>query len=160
MYSEILSEQLQMNSNAMYLLLTWAVINIVGGIILSIIYKRRSILKHFFQMNALWNFINLGIAIGALYYISSINPAEMDLKQILYSVFTFEKLLLFNAGLNIAYIAIGSYMVERGLHHKRHLLEGFGKALWLQGGFLFLLDLALYYMNTVFNQRYSIFILF
>lgn len=144
----------------MILLLVWAILNIVVGVILSHFYKHKQFLQHFFQMNALWNIVNLLVAGAGIYILSQINPAEMELKAIIYTVFTFEKLLLLNAGLSIAYIAIGSYLVERGLHHKSTVLQGFGKSLWLQGGFLFILSILLYFLNTGYNQRYSIFILF
>jgi hypothetical protein len=160
MYSDILREQLQINMNGMILLLVWAILNIVVGVILSHFYKHKQFLQHFFQMNALWNIVNLLVAGAGIYILSQINPAEMELKAIIYTVFTFEKLLLLNAGLSIAYIAIGSYLVERGLHHKSTVLQGFGKSLWLQGGFLFILSILLYFLNTGYNQRYSIFILF
>jgi hypothetical protein len=160
MYEDIVSEQLLINTNGSYLLIAWAVLNIISGITLSVYFKKRSVLKNFFLFNALWNIINLLIGIGSIYSLSTINSAEIDLKELIYKMFTVEKLLLFNAGLDLAYIAIGSYMVERGLHRKSERLQGFGRSMWLQGGFLFLFDIVFYYINTMYNQRYSIFILF
>lgn len=160
MYSEILAEQIQINQTGMYLLLGWSVVNIVAGTVATFYYKKNPVLKHFFQMNALWNIVNLVIAAIGLHQLSLLDPSTVKLQELLYKVFTFEKLLLFNAGLDIAYIAIGSFLVERGANHKSTLLKGFGKALWLQGGFLFLFDILYYFINTGINQRYSTFILF
>ena len=92
MYSDILREQLQINMNGMILLLVWAILNIVVGVILSHFYKHKQFLQHFFQMNALWNIVNLLVAGAGIYILSQINPAEMELKAIIYTVFTFEKL--------------------------------------------------------------------
>ncbi len=160
MYESIVSEQLLINTNAMYLLIAWAVINIISGFALSAYYKKQPVLKNLFLFNALWNIVNLGIAIGGFLFLSLLDPVEIQLKELLYTMFTVEKLVLFNAGLDLAYIAIGSYMFERGLHHKSARLQGFGRSMWIQGGFLFLFDIILYYINTMFNQRYNIFILF
>ncbi len=160
MYEDIVSEQLLLNTNGMYLLIGWAVLNIITGFTLAAYYRKKTILKNFFLFNGLWNIVNLFIAASGLVFLNSIHPQDIDLKELLYTMFTVEKLILFNAGLDLAYIAIGSFMVERGVHHKSLQFVGFGKSLWLQGGFLFLFDIILYYLNTMYNQRYSIFILF
>jgi hypothetical protein len=59
----------------------------------------------------------------------------------------FEKILLFNAGLDVGYMALGAFLWERGLRKDSDRLTGYGQSLILQGGFLFTFDLVLYFMN-------------
>ena len=92
--------------------------------------------------------------------LTAILPTEIDLKSTINTGFFFEKILLVNIGLDIAYVAIGSYLVEHGKRVKKVMYEGYGKALWLQGGFLFFLDIVLFLMNFYYNQQYGTFILF
>ena len=62
-----------------------------------------------------------------------------------------EKILLFNAGLDVAYVMGGLYLNERGKNatdtQKRDQLRGFGKAVVLQGGFLLVFDTVMYLVH-------------
>lgn len=55
-----------------------------------------------------------------------------------------EKILLFNAGLDLAYVAGGFYLKERGLRTDNSKLIGFGKSVILQGAFLLAFDGVMY----------------
>ena len=57
--------------------------------------------------------------------------------------------LLLNAGLDVAYIMTGLYMKERAknVEKRKAMLKGYGNSIMLQGGFLFLFDVALYFIN-------------
>lgn len=160
MYQDIAVEQLKFNMDGMIVLLVWALGNIVFGLILATRYNHSQAKRSFYLMNAAWNFVNLIIAVGGMMMLSRIVPANLQLKQLIYTFFNVEKLILFSIGLDIAFVAIGSFLMERGRHMKKVTFEGYGKALWLQGAFLFLLDMALFLLNTSFNQKYSMFILF
>lgn len=159
MFYEQFAEQLRINSTGITILLVWA----IGCILAGAFFWFKSAKKEqraFFQMTMMWGIINLLIAAGSMLYFSSLNPEELDLQTIIYTGFTIEKLLLFNAGLDIAYVAIGSFLHERGSHTKSALLRGYGRALWIQGGFLLIFDIVFYIINTTLNQQYSFFILF
>lgn len=160
MYQDIATQQLRYNMNGMIILLVWAVANIIFGLILANKWKDSQQKKSFYLANAVWNVVNLVLALGSMVLLSNIVPTNLKLSELLYTFFNFEKLIALNLGLDIAFVAIGSFLVERGKHMKKMSFEGYGKALWIQGGFLFLLDICLYVLNWYFNQKYSVFILF
>ncbi|MFW5703333.1 MAG: DUF6992 family protein [Patescibacteria group bacterium] len=160
LYYEIFASQLQQNIYAIYVLFGWGVVNLIFGTIQLIRHKRSTQPYYFYLMSMCWGVVNTGIAIGTLAYLSSINTDTFGLTEIIYTGFTFEKTVLANIGLNIAYIAIGAFLVERGKHLKKHLYKGFGHAIWLQGGFLFIFDTVLFLLNYMANQEYRVFILF
>lgn len=160
MFHDIAAKQLALNKNGMIFLLVWALGNIIVGLVLSRKHQHSVVKRSFYRANAAWNVVNLLIAGGTLIMINGIIPANLQLKQIIYQFFTFEKLLLLNMGLDIAYVAIGSYLVERSQNIKKPAFAGYGRSLWLQGGFLFLLDIVLYLINNSYNQRYAFFVLF
>jgi hypothetical protein len=59
-----------------------------------------------------------------------------------------QNILLLNAGLDVAYIATGFYLKERSKNSSSsERLTGYGNSLLLQGGFLLLFDVALYFIH-------------
>jgi hypothetical protein len=103
--------------------------------------------RYFHQMNVIWNGVNLGIAAIAYWDIIRQEPVA-GLSQAIKKQHQFEKVLLFNAGLDLAYVAGGLYMFERGGNKKKDQLRGFGKSVMLQGAFLFSYDLLFYLIQT------------
>jgi hypothetical protein len=51
-----------------------------------------------------------------------------------------EKVLLFNAALDLGYMAVGFFFIEKGLRLEKERWIGFGKSIVLQGAFLLLFD--------------------
>lgn len=102
--------------------------------------------KYFHQMNAAWNSVNLAIA-GFGYYGLRNQSVDLSLAETITEFHNFEKILLFNAGLDVGYMAIGAYLWERGIRKESNRLVGYGKSMILQGGFLFTFDLVLYFMS-------------
>lgn len=94
-------------------------------------------------MNTAWNAVNLAIA-GFGYYNLRNQSADIGLSKTIAEFHSFEKLLLFNAGLDVGYMAAGAYLWERGVRTDSDRLIGYGKSMILQGGFLFTFDLVLY----------------
>ncbi len=116
----------------------WAITNIVLGAI-----KRRSSdgsTKYYWEMNALWNTINLAIAIiasaiaGIKYDAYSTDSALQDLQI---------KIVAVNILFDIAYIAIGLWLEARGKKQQNLRFIGYGNSIQLQGAFLFFFDSAL-----------------
>lgn len=136
------------NQKGMIILGSWAVGNMVwGGIGAS---QTSGQTKAFHQMNLYWNSVNLIIAGVGYWQATKENPgtdfwATMEAQQ------SIEKILLFNAGLDLAYIAGGFYLKERGLRNEKDQLIGFGKSVILQGGFLLAFDAVMY----GFHQTHS-----
>jgi len=126
---------------AMYTLGSWSVVNIASGI-----YGRHNSsgsTRYFHEMNALWNSVNISLAIGGLLKIKK-EEATNQLGSELIKRNQLEKTLLFNAGIDLAYIATGFYLMERSRRPANEVtvnrLNGYGRSLILQGGFLFIFD--------------------
>lgn len=137
----------QINKYAMITLGSWAVGNMaVNGALYRSGEKDR---KYFYQMNIAWNAINLAIAGFGLY--GALNPDNtLTLSESIQQQSNIEKILLSNAGLDIGYIMTGFYLKEKAKnslnHHDR--LKGYGTSLVLQGGFLFLFDVTVYFIQA------------
>lgn len=99
-------------------------------------------------MNAGWNLVNLGIAGLALYNISQINASAFSYDQALQKLQNLDKILLINAGLDLGYLATGAWLLKRGISNSSVRMEGYGKSLLLQGGFLLAFDLTLYFLHN------------
>ncbi len=145
--------RLQRQKNGMLVLGTWAVGNIAIGAAFS--SRKEGSAKYFHQMNAGWNAVNLGIA--ALGYLGAAksDPASGDLFLSIQEHHKIQKILLFNAGLDVAYMMGGAYLIERSKNTSKlpERLKGFGQSIVLQGGFLLLFDLAQYAVLASGNER-------
>jgi hypothetical protein len=124
---------------------SWAVGNmVVSG---SLINRYDGSEKYFHQMNVIWNGVNLGIAALAYWDISRRNMSGLSLSETIEKQHQLERVLLFNAGLDLAYVAGGLYMHERGRNDGNNRLEGFGKSVILQGAFLFTYDMIFFFIQ-------------
>ncbi|MBD3224084.1 MAG: hypothetical protein GF313_05105 [Caldithrix sp.] len=104
--------------------------------------------KYFYQMNTAWNVINLGIA-GLGYCGAVTADTSISLFQSIEEQANIENILLFNAGLDVAYMMTGFYLIERSKSASKHKyrLKGYGQSIILQGSFLFLFDAVVFYMQ-------------
>ena len=134
--------RLQRQKTGMMVLGGWAVANIAGGLALR--SGAEGSQKHFHTMNAAWNVVNLGIA--GLGYFAAIksDPASFDLYATIHEQHKLQKILLFNAGLDLGYMAGGLYLMERSKNATKNVeqMKGFGRSIILQGAFLFVFDVA------------------
>ena len=145
-------QSLDHQKTAMLTLGGWAVANIAAGGALQ--GSAEGTTKHFHQMNALWNTVNLAIAGFGYYSAMKSDPATWDLATSLSEHNGFQKVLLFNAGLDVGYIMGGLYLTERakrpGVNADR--LKGFGQSVMLQGAFLMAFDLVNYFIVAGKNE--------
>ncbi len=139
----------KINQTGMQVLLGWSVLNMAGGTLGY--YQASGKNRYFHQMNAAWNVVNAGIAIGALSGMG--NDSLTALPAAYKEGLTMEKVLLANAGLDVAYMAAGGYLIERGLRKDKKRFRGWGRSLILQGGFLLALDTVLFILNNNQNQQ-------
>lgn len=139
-------ESQNLQKKGMILLGSWATLNILSGSTGYFLSENDT--KYFHQMNAGWNFVNLGIAGFALYGISQMDASALSYSESLGELQNLDKILLFNAGLDVGYMAAGAWLWERGIRKESQRLEGYGKSLILQGGFLFVFDLVLYMIHA------------
>ena len=124
----------------------WAALNMLGGTALSLNNSGEN--KYFHQGNALWNVVNLGIAVAGYLNTGLSDSLATSPTEMIAEYQSLQRFLLFNAGLDIAYIATGMYLREKSLSsEKKDMLAGYGSALLLQGGFLLLFDTVLYFVN-------------
>lgn len=147
---QINKDRISLNSNGMVVLGGWAAANIAVGTFAMTQTSGRA--KYFNQMNAAWNTVNLAIA-GFGYYGLRAQTPDIGLGETISEFLSFEKILLFNAGLDIGYMAIGAYLWERGLRKGSDRSIGYGQSMILQGGFLFTFDLILYFMSNSMSSE-------
>ena len=147
---EILAQdRARVNRTGMQVLLGWSALNMAGGTVGYFQTSGKN--RYFHQMNAIWNVVNAGIAVSALSGMGSdsLQSLPMAYKEGL----TMEKVLLANAGLDVAYIATGGYMMERGMRKDQVRFRGYGQSLLIQGGFLLAFDTVLFILNNNHNQE-------
>jgi hypothetical protein len=132
----------------------WALSNMaVSGILLA--NTEGGVSKGFHQMNIGWNAVNLTIAgVGYLAAMKS-NPATLDLFGTVNEHYKLQRLFLFNAGLDVGYMAAGAYVMERSKSSTKNpeQMKGFGQAIVVNGAFLFVFDLANYFIQSGHNDK-------
>ncbi len=135
-----------LQKKGMIFLGSWAILNILSGSTGHFLSEKPT--KYFHQMNAGWNLVNAGIAGFALYSISQVDVSALSYTQSLNELRKLDQILLLNAGLDVGYMAAGAWLWERGIRKESSRLEGYGKSLILQGGFLLAFDIVLYLMHS------------
>ncbi len=146
-------QRLDRNRRSMYVLGAWGVANIATGAFG--MTQTRGAQQSFHQMNIGWGVINLGLAASGLITATHTDPATFDLYETVRQHHRMQKILLFNAGLDVAYMAGGAWMMERAKTgvQSRDRLRGFGRSILLQGAFLFVFDVgAAIYHGALENQ--------
>jgi hypothetical protein len=132
----------------------WALGNMaVSGILLA--NTEGGVSKGFHQMNIGWNAVNLTIAsLGYLAAMKS-NPADLDLFGTVDEHYKLQRVFLFNAGLDVGYMAAGAYVMERSKSSIKNpeQMKGFGQAIIVNGAFLFVFDLANYFIQSGHNDK-------
>ncbi len=145
--------RLTQQKRAMTVLGSWAVGNIALGLALQNSNEGQN--KYFHQMNAGWNAVNLVIAGLGYWGVSRTDPAAFDLLSTINEQHRFQKILLFNAGLDIGYMVGGAYLIERAKNtapeDNPDRLRGFGQSIVLQGAFLFVFDVTTAYVLSRTN---------
>lgn len=123
----------------------YALANIVGSGLAASQTEGQS--RYFHRMNVYWNLVNLGIA-GAGLLGSKRPDGSEGLAETVRRHHQMKQFLLFNAGLDVAYMAGGAYLNERGASRpeQRDKLKGFGQSVMAQGGFLLAFDLVNYFI--------------
>lgn len=141
------------NQVGMCILGLWAIVNIVVGIAGWRFYQ--GWLKFFFQMSIGWNLINLTIAVISLATLPSGDILSLK-GGVSLTDNSNERLYLVNAGLDIAYFAVGLVLVTWGERKEksRDLLRGYGFSVMLQAVFLLIFDLTMYVLQYNLRLEY------
>jgi len=145
--------RLDHNKRAMWVLGGWAAANmLIGGVGM---FNSQGSNRAFHQMNLGWNAVNLGLAASGLWTAHHTDPGNFDLWQTLLAQQKLQKILLFNAGLDVGYMAAGFWMLERAKNDqkKAERWRGFGRSIILQGAFLFVFDLGAFTYHQRLDNR-------
>ena len=140
----ILDDHLSSMRTGMSVLGAWSVSNLIIG---GVMRQRTESVRHYFhEMNAAWNLVNLGIA--SFGYLNLPNIEAWSALEGLRELEGIDRILIFNAGLDLAYMAFGYALIERGQRLNSDRSLGYGRSLILQGAFLFLFDSAFAYLHS------------
>jgi hypothetical protein len=140
------ASRIQINKLGMLTLGLWAVSNMaVNGALMT---RSEGNAYYFQQMNVFWNVVNLGLAAAGYWGAVQEQPSAISLAETVQKQSSIESILLLNAGLDVAYMAGGAWMLE---HSKTSAdaerWRGYGQSLLLQGGFLLVFDVAMYVLH-------------
>lgn len=138
-------ERQSINEQGMLLLGSWSISNIAWSAFN--LSNSNGLKQSYHQMNLGWNAVNLAIA-GFGYYQSQ-NLESLSLLDSWEAQESIKRILAVNAALDIAYMAGGFYLRERAKNRptEYNRWEGFGRALIVNGAFLFTFDLILYWVH-------------
>ena len=153
--SNVWQRQIENQKTGMYVLSGWSATNIaissiaVGG--------AEGSNKYFHEMNIYWNVVNLGIAGLGFWGIKKQKSKTATLVNVIDVQHGLETTLLFNSGLDLAYMASGAYLIEKGKNQlditTQNRQKGFGQSVLLQGGFLFVFDVTNYFLHRSNNPK-------
>lgn len=137
-------QRLEVQEVGMWVLSIWAVSNILVNAFL--VKGASGSRSHFLQMNIYWNIVNLILGAVGLRYALTADPASFDLATSVSEFHQMGKVLMVNAGLDVAYITGGFLMKEmaKSREKKHDVLLGYGKSLIFQGAFLLVFDIILF----------------
>jgi hypothetical protein len=144
----------RITKTAMITLGSWAAANIATGFIVA--GQTQGEAKYFWKMNAYFNLVNGGLAVMGYLGVRKAMAKKYSFSENESAQLSIEKLYIFNFGLDIAYIATGFFLREKGMNSSniktRDQLQGYGTSVIVQGGFLLIMDgivLSLHHKNSV-----------
>ncbi len=143
------NKSLAIQKNGMIVLSSWAGLNILTGLTGNFRYQNET--KYFFQMNAAWNVVNMGIAAFGFAGVANAY-LDVDSSYMLQEMRKFDRILLINAGLDVLYMTTGYLLLNNGLKNDRSRFIGYGRSIMMQGGFLFLFDMILYFTHSPYTK--------
>ena len=130
----------------------WSAANIIVSAFATKTHNRE--MRYFHQMNVQWNAINLVFAGLGYWGANKENISNPTLLSVLKHQSKTEKTYIFNTALDLAYIAGGLYMTERSKSRTDPAkLKGYGNAIMLQGGFLFVYDAVNYFVHNKHGKQ-------
>ncbi len=146
-------ERTQIDKQLMIGLGTWATSNfLVSGFGWATVPKSES--YYFHQMNVLWNTVNIALAIPG--YLKAKNDFRtLTLNETIKTQRKTQNIFLINTGLDVVYISSGFLLRNSAKSNFSSMdrFNGFGNALILQGGFLFIFDLSAYLIHRTHSKR-------
>lgn len=111
---------------------------------------------YFHRTNAIFGGVNLLLGQIGFWTNRKANSREASVRQVFNGQEKIEKLFLFNAALDIVYVGLGAYLLDKGAGKTgvdRERLRGTGKSVLIQGGFLLIFDGVLYFLHNKNGNR-------
>ena len=145
--SQYQSDFNKINENLMLGLGSYAVTNfVVGGI--GYATSQDQAIKHFHEMNVMWNTVNLGLAVPG-YLKAKRGGKSLTLEEMIKEQKKTETIFLVNDVLDLGYIATGIWMRNEAINQgdRADMFKGYGNSLILQGSFLLVFDAYAYYLH-------------
>jgi len=145
--SQYQSDFNKINENLMLGLGSYAVTNfVVGGI--GYATSEDQAIKHFHEMNVMWNTVNLGLAVPG-YLKAKRGGKALTLEEMIKEQKKTETIFLVNDVLDLGYIATGIWMLNEAANQvdRADMFKGYGNSLILQGSFLLAFDAYAYYRH-------------
>lgn len=128
-------------------LAAWALLNLlVSGYYLAHA-DRRFEPFYFHAMNVGWGLVNALLACWGILNLHFQAPDGLRAAELIQSQLFNENLFILNSGLDVVYITAGFWLRALALAAGREQplrLAGFGRSLWLQGGFLLVFDVGMW----------------
>ncbi len=138
-------ERYQINQTGFIVLSSWSVVNIASGAIGLISATGQA--KYFHQMNLIWGSVNLLVALPG-YLGARKSNSDLSLAASLKGQAAAEKTFIFNAGLDIVYMAGGAWCLQKAnttnTQKGYDQYKGYGKSIIMQGAGLFLFDAIMF----------------
>lgn len=130
---------------------SWGAVNIIYGAIAT--SSAHGSNKYFNQMNAIWGATNLGLA--ALSYLGIKKEIGSSYASTLKDQVKLQKIFLFNAGLDLTYIATGLFLNERSKNviKDSDKFKGYGESVMMQGGGLLIFDIVMYTLHNRHSEK-------
>lgn len=141
---------------AMLTLGAWALGNVGVGLWGDVIREDHgSSAKYFHQMNWMWGIANGAIAGFGGWAAFKDRPQRHLRLETLSEFRTRSVVFLVNGALDVAYIATGAWLWERGTRISDRVFRGYGQSIILQGGFLLAFDGVMYVLSRHLARRAS-----
>ena len=141
----------------MAVLAAWVLLNLIGsGYYLAHADRRREDF-HFHGMNVLWNLVNAGVAAWGILHLHFSPPPGLDAAELLSGQQSYQTLFAVNAGLDVLYMLVGTYLRRRAAQPNQNRPErllGYGRSLWVQGGFLLMFDGAMWVLLYILARSW------
>ncbi|MCH2233983.1 MAG: hypothetical protein MK078_06990 [Crocinitomicaceae bacterium] len=148
---EFNKKQNTINKRGMQSLTSWSTLNL--GISAYGAATAEGEARYFHQMNIGWSAINLCLSVPGLVKAHRNKEFDLSPENTLKGQIKTEQVFLFNTALDVAYITGGFLLKERAKNDPENFqrFNGFGNAVILQGGFLFVFDLVMAVIHS--NHR-------
>ena len=149
--SQYNAERRHISDRGVKIIAGWSAANIIYGVAAA--GGATKSVKYFYEMNAIFNGVTLGIA--GVGYLTGKKEGSLSLTETFKKQHGIEKLFLFNAGLDVAYIAGGAYLQEKAKSSLKnnYKYQGYGRSIMLQGGVLFLFDGIMYSLHNIHGKK-------